>query len=490
MLLRTLVPTVGVALACAVPAQAAPTWLDPEAPFGDVPALDRDAGAAMAPDGTIVVARFAPSGELEVRERPPGGPFGATVTIPPVGLVPRPLPNLEVLTGADGTAAVLFDAGNVRYAALRSPGGSWRAPAELALAPTGPGAAAIAPKGVLWTVSRNPGEPGRLFVHRLAPSGTVRSTPLPAPPAGSEDLTGVIAAPQAGRVRVAYLQRRTTAVGQRCTETVSILSVEVGAEPPALLDSHEATGTFQQGVCDRTAGTIVGPMLLTATGSDGSDTVTYAVLRLADFNISTLARHRSAGGMWPDPRTPAEVVSAADHVPEKLLAGAVIVVRGGADKHVNRRTAYGHWTAPVELTGLFGAHTFEAARTGAGTSVFAWVDAGSRNVVTRVMGADGSLGAPVTVRRTGTALLAAGGDAEGNAAILYTEPFGYAARLLLSRYDGAGPRPAMPRPVRDVPMMPRLPAIPPPPQGDRANPAGNVSIARQLRVRVVRATMR
>ena len=35
----------------------------------------------MAPDGTIVCARFAPGGALEVRERPPGGPIGATTIV-------------------------------------------------------------------------------------------------------------------------------------------------------------------------------------------------------------------------------------------------------------------------------------------------------------------------------------------------------------------------------------------------------------------------
>src|SRR3954453_8466811 len=91
------------------PALGAPTWLDETAPFGDGPAQMQDADAAMAADGTIVFARLAPGGALEVRERPPGGPVGATVTIEPVTVDPQPFPNLQVLAGPDGTAAVLFD---------------------------------------------------------------------------------------------------------------------------------------------------------------------------------------------------------------------------------------------------------------------------------------------------------------------------------------------------------------------------------------------
>src|SRR4051794_28457392 len=45
-------------LALAAPAQAR---TGPALPFGDVPARSGDAGMAMAPDGTVVVARFSPT---------------------------------------------------------------------------------------------------------------------------------------------------------------------------------------------------------------------------------------------------------------------------------------------------------------------------------------------------------------------------------------------------------------------------------------------
>src|SRR4051794_22099043 len=106
-----------VALAATpAPALGAPTWLDETAPFGTTPTR-HEADAAMAPDGGVVFAHYTPGGDLEVRERPPGGPLGPTVTIERVAVNPQPFPNLQVLAGRDGKAAVLFDVGNVRYAA-------------------------------------------------------------------------------------------------------------------------------------------------------------------------------------------------------------------------------------------------------------------------------------------------------------------------------------------------------------------------------------
>ena len=105
--------TLVASLIAAGPAVAAPSWLGSTLPFGDAP--QSEAGVAMAPDGGIVFARIAPDGSLEVRERPAGGPVGAAVT------VAAEAEHLNVLVGADGTAAVLFDEDGERYAASRPP---------------------------------------------------------------------------------------------------------------------------------------------------------------------------------------------------------------------------------------------------------------------------------------------------------------------------------------------------------------------------------
>src|SRR5262245_58797955 len=117
-MLRLLLP-LAFLLLFAGEARAAPAWLDETSVLGA--ARPADAAAAMAPDGRIVVARFTDNGALEVRERPPGGDFGETTTLRT--LVIAPAPDLKVLTGADGSAAILFDVGVVRFAALRPPGG-------------------------------------------------------------------------------------------------------------------------------------------------------------------------------------------------------------------------------------------------------------------------------------------------------------------------------------------------------------------------------
>src|SRR3954447_5270186 len=96
-------------------AHAAPRWVEPVLPFGDVAARQNEAGAAMGSDGRIVFARIAPDGALEARGPPRGGavggPWGSAGG--PVGALVTPsaddAEHVRVLMGVDGTAAVLFD---------------------------------------------------------------------------------------------------------------------------------------------------------------------------------------------------------------------------------------------------------------------------------------------------------------------------------------------------------------------------------------------
>src|SRR3954468_23252929 len=87
------------ALALPAPAHAASRWLEEQAPFGEAPALQFEAGASMAPDGTVVAARFTPAGDAGVAEPPPGGPFGRRVTVRRVLGIPRPAQNLRCSPG-------------------------------------------------------------------------------------------------------------------------------------------------------------------------------------------------------------------------------------------------------------------------------------------------------------------------------------------------------------------------------------------------------
>src|SRR4051794_5592222 len=124
------------------PALAAPRWVEPTPPFGDLPARQDEAGAAMAPDGRIVFARIAPDGAVEVRERPAGGPTGAAVMF-----TDEDAENLHVLVGTDGTAAVVFDDEDAHYAALRAPGGAWGFPEPVGPPGADPGSEAVTSGG-------------------------------------------------------------------------------------------------------------------------------------------------------------------------------------------------------------------------------------------------------------------------------------------------------------------------------------------------------
>src|SRR3954453_17079154 len=55
-------------------AHAAPRWLAPVPPFGDVPARQDEAGAAMGQDGRIVFARVTPEGAQGGRRGGAGPP--------------------------------------------------------------------------------------------------------------------------------------------------------------------------------------------------------------------------------------------------------------------------------------------------------------------------------------------------------------------------------------------------------------------------------
>ena len=296
MLLRTLVPTVGAALAFAAPAQAAPTWLDPEAPFGDAPTLDRDAGAAMAPDGTIVVARFAPSGDAR-GPRAPAGWAGRRDGDDPAGRPRAPAaaePGGADRRGRHGRRAVRRGQRPLRVAARAR-----RAVARAGRARARPAGSRIGgDRSRRRALDRRRGLPARragCSCNRLSAGGTVRSTPLPAPPAGAEDLNGVIAAPKAGGVRVAYLRRRYHR-GAAGLHGDRLDPVHRGRRPRL---RRSSTATKPPARSSGTSaiprpGTIVGPFLRAATGIDGSQTVAYAVLRLAEFEVSTVARHREA----------------------------------------------------------------------------------------------------------------------------------------------------------------------------------------------------
>ena len=350
--MRRLLPAllVTVFLAAAGSADAAPRWLDAELPFGDAPALTGDASAAMAPDGTAVYARFAPDGALEVRERPPGGPVGPTISLQKVTVAPPPQSQLEVLTGADGSAALTFNVGGIRFASVRAAGGRWTDPSEAA--PAG-GQAALAPDGVLWIVARSPALDDTLSVYRFGPDGRTETTPLPA--TNARQLVGALTVPTAGEAHVAFLEQAAApGEGDRCVLRSKVRAVDVFANGTTgiahTLDQVDAGGTGTAENCAADSGSGILGSLLLSTDAVGADTVVYTRLALEDFTVTPFARHRDPGGAWPAIIAPPELVSDADVLAETLIGGAgdpVVVVRQGAGKAIATRRADGTWT-PVK----------------------------------------------------------------------------------------------------------------------------------------------
>ncbi|WP_028066118.1 hypothetical protein [Solirubrobacter soli] len=442
--MRHLLPAFALLLVLASPAAAEPRWFAADPPFGVADALQADASAAMAQDGTVIVARFAPDGALEVRERPPGGAYGPVIDLPRVSVAPPADSHLRVLTGPDGTAALVFDVGNVRYASVRAPGQAWTSPAEAA--PAG-GDAALGPDGRLWLVSRAPDRDDALAVYRL---GSRDSVPLLDP--GARETSPAITVPEADRAHVTFLERGSTpgAPGDPCTLLSKIREVDVSSRgvvgPVWSVALAQGEGEVAEGACAVETGDVLAVPIQLATDADGADTITYTRASFTTGTISSLARHRKRGVAWPSVLLPAEEVTGPGAVVERLLGGPgapVAAIRAGTLWSYATRRDDGTWTTPRPLLGDEGARFFQAARAGTGEAVFAWLQReGQVKLIGRVLGADGTLSAPATLAPAtfDDNLLAVGADREGNAVALAAQEDygGYVLRAF--GYDAAGPR--------------------------------------------------
>lgn len=433
-MLRIALPALLATLALAAPAHAAPGWLDEEAPFGDAPAPQFEADVSMAPDGTVVAARVAPeTGDIVVTERPPGGPTGAPFPLERVLGGPQPEEHPEVLTGPDGTAAVLFEAGNFRWASVRRPGGRWSAFEIVALRG---GVATLAPDGVLWAATRSPANQNALWVTHLTREGDLDVAELPAPPQGFVDQAPAIVAPAPGRAHIVFVEARVTNVGEGCEKVSRIVASDIAdttASEPRLLDVFAATGDTQP--CEPTRGAIaLRPAIVTS--DDGSDTLAYGVQTFEDERTAVLTRHREAGADWgPIERLDGDLQA----VVEQLIGGKgapVMTIRepGGLVDVTSRRPG-GGWDQGQLLAGS--ALPVEGVRTGTGSAVFAWT--GGARVRGAVLESDGTLGNAVAIAPAQD-LLGVGADAQGDAVVLYDRPAGTTFTLRTAGFDAAPPR--------------------------------------------------
>jgi hypothetical protein len=433
-MLRIALPALLATLALAAPAHAAPGWLDEEAPFGDAPALQFEADVSMAPDGTVVAARVAPeTGDILVTERPPGGPTGAPFPLERVLGAPQPEEHPEVLTGPDGTAAVLFEAGNFRWASVRRPGGRW---SDFEIVALRGGVATLAPDGALWAATRSPANQSALWVTHLTREGDLDVAELPAPPQGFVDQAPAIVAPAAGHAHVVFVEARVTNVGDGCEKVSRIVASDIAdttASEPKLLDVFAATGETQP--CEPTRGAIALPPGI-VTSDDGSDTVAYGVQTFEDERAAILTRHREAGADWgPIERLDGDPQA----VVEQLIGGKgapVMTIRepGGLVDVTSRRPG-GGWDAGQLLAGS--ALPVEGVRTGTGSAVFAWT--GGARVRGAVLESDGTLRNAVAIAPAQD-LLGVGADAQGDAVVLYGRPAGTTFALRTAGFDAAPPR--------------------------------------------------
>ena len=418
-----------LALLAAVPASAAPRWLEPELPFGHASA--GLAGAAMAPDGTVIVARVTGDGDLEIRERPPGGRFGQPIGLGTATEPFREAEQLQVLTAADGSAAVAMASGDLRFASVRKPGEPWTRPDESA---TAPGPVALAPGGALWAVGRTT-TTEHIAAYRLVGDGPPSLVLLPRSPGTNHTLSGLSVSSD-GVAHVAFIDvetNPTTCVIRSRLRALDITS-EGDAGPPQTLDEVQAGGGAAPG-CVATEGSSLTTQPVISSGADGSTTVAWTRTAVGG-QTATLARHREPGAPWAVAGPPEEL--GAGMAVQQLLGGPgdpLLILSSESGRTFSTRPADGRWTTGRPLD-----EGAQATRTGTGAVVFASID--GANVKGRLLDPVTGLGEPATIAPAAPtdAVLAAGADDQGNALTLTSQRSGDADEVRLYGFDGAGPR--------------------------------------------------
>ena len=390
----------------------------------------------MTPDGTVVVARVAADGDLEVRERPPGGPFGETIALGPPAEPGGVIVQVQVLTVADGSAAVVVTTATQQVVSLREPGGRWTPPAP---AFAGPGPVALGPGAALWGVA--PAATGdRLAVYRFTGTGPASSTPLPL--ALARHGQNAIAVAPDGHATVAFDEfAASTFDGDACATRSKLQAVDVSAGGDLgsvqTLDDLEASGRIPiPGFCIPVGGALAS-LPLVAFDAAGATTVAWN-RQLPNFQAMVMARHRAAGAPWAVQAPPDEIGESLFLT--NLLGGAgdpLVIVAYEFGRLLTTLGPDGHWTP---LKPLVRQRTFQVARTGAGGAVFAWPE--GSDLVGQVLDPEGRLGERTTIAAAAEtdAVVAVGADAQGNAVALASQKNGDADELRTYGYDAAGPR--------------------------------------------------
>lgn len=437
-------------LAGAGSAAAAPAWLPSEKPFGDTES--ELATATMSPDGTVTDARLLPLGggqyTLETRTRPPGGVFATAQTIDTLvnGFEPA------LLSGPDGTVAVVYLKGVEAWASTRPPGGAFGPPRLLAPGTPWPERLALDGAGRVWFLHEGPGL-SSVVASVLGPSGPATHIPVETAPAGAEVRFPSVSVSPAGQVRAAY-QVFTKASPPGCQQITELREADGGIggfAPSSQLATAVASGFGP--TCELVSGSAMASSRIAST-SDGATAVVYSTKAFGDLATAVLARYRPPGGAWPPPFSPAETVGSAG-LPEPSVAGAgstpVVAIWDLVPPRsiaVASRNADGSWTAPKSVSsGEVGTRP-RLASSASGAAIVAWKQLMSPFRIQAVTySPSAGFSSPVFVSDVQDSAATFGGvgmDDQGNGVVGWNAHVGSEPtagfRALIAGYDGAGPR--------------------------------------------------
>ena len=423
----------GVALAGAgVPtAAAAPTWLAPADLSGDgasAPGL----GVSARGEATAVWLRADGADQVvQSSTRPPGGAWGAPVTLSASGQDAGP-PTVAVEPGGDALAAwSRFDGADDRVqVAQRASGGSWGTPVTVSSAGVdATGATARIGSGgdaaVGWLQ-------GGDFVVAVRPSGGGWGAPMTVSTAGTPITWGTdLTVDGAGNVTAVWIG-----------EDAAGNDVVHGATRPA-------DGSWSRPVAISPARTDTGD-LRAAVGADGDVVAIWQALvpsgypRPWDLTRAVYTADLPLGGSWSAPaqiarpgfqsvgyRPDVAVAANGDAVATWWEQGTTGTVRAAS------RPAGGAWSAPVALGNGSSSHV---AIGGDGAATVVWTPTGATGGVsasTLVPGGSWSSAATVSADG-GLPQLAA--DGQGNVTTIWRGPSGASTDVVRAAgFDAAGP---------------------------------------------------
>jgi hypothetical protein len=415
----------------AVPALAAPTWLQPIelSPQASQPQVAANAEG----DAVAIWERSEGSGSvIEASSRPAGGEWGAAVELGPAGPYPSDQPGFglsgkpRVAIGADGAAVAIWLGYNgsdfVLESASRSAAGQWSAAAELSVAAEEP-AAQVAMDAAGTAVAIWKGA-NRIPESASRPAGGQWS--IPTELSAQEGFEPQIAVDGAG-------------------DSVAVWSTREG---PIQTAGRPAGGGWSTPTALSAAGQLAyGPEI----ALDGAGDAAAAWVQYEDSSETIQSVGRPAGGQWSTQTalSAAGQYSFRPHIALDAAGDAVLIweryVGSATVVESTSRSANGNWSAPTDLAAGQDAALAQVAMSAGGDAVAVWTRVLEyENVIeTATRPAGGQWGPPA-------GFTAAAGqsysyspqvamDAGGDAVAVWTHNDGSSLSVQAAGYDAADP---------------------------------------------------